>query len=472
MSHSEHSEHYDAIVVGAGQAGVPLSAALAQAGRRTAVIERDQVGGTCVNRGCTPTKTMVASAEVAQHVRRAAEYGVHSAAPSVDMTEVLRRKQRVVEDSRQGNERRIRSAGAELIYGKASFVAPYTLEVCLRERDGASGEMRTRRLTADRIFLNTGTRPALPPLPGLDQVPVLDSTGIMDLKIVPEHLLVLGGGYVGLEFGQMFRRFGSQVTIVQRGPRLLDREDPDVADEVAKILRKDGIDVLLNAQGRSVSRAGQQIELAVQTEDGNRQLTGSHLLAATGRAPNTGDLNLGATGLEADRHGFIPVNQQLETKVPGIYALGDIKGGPAFTHTSYDDFRIVRANLLGGGARSVDDRPVPYTVFIDPQLGRVGLSEEQAQAEGRDYRVAKIPMGWVARAIETGQTEGFMKALIDPKTEQILGCAVLATQGGELMAMLEIAMLASLPYTALRDAVFAHPTLAESLNTLFTNLQE
>jgi pyruvate/2-oxoglutarate dehydrogenase complex dihydrolipoamide dehydrogenase (E3) component len=469
-------KHYDAIIVGAGQAGVPLSTALANAGWSVSIIERNEVGGTCVNWGCTPTKTMVASAEVAHLAKRGPEFGVHTGPVQVNLAEVLQRKRKVVADSRHGNERRINSAqGLDMICGEASFTGPHSLEVRLLPGAAApagaadDGE-RILHLSADRILLNTGARPSAPPLPGLDQVPSLNSTTIMELEDVPEHLLVLGGGYVGLEFGQMFRRFGSQVTIVQRGPRLLGREDADVADEVTRIVREDGIEVLLDAQAQSAGRKDGQIQLSVALPSGGRQISGSHLLVATGRTPNTERLNLGAAGVQVDERGFVRVNERLETNVPGIYALGDVKGGPAFTHISYDDFRILRANLLQDKRASIAGRFVPYTVFIDPQLGRIGLSEDESRAQGLDFRVAKIPMSYIARALETGQARGFMKAVVDAKSQQILGAAVLGMEGGEIMAMLEIAMMGHLPYTALRDGVFAHPTLAESLNTLFSSL--
>jgi pyruvate/2-oxoglutarate dehydrogenase complex dihydrolipoamide dehydrogenase (E3) component len=284
---------------------------------------------------------------------------------------------------------------------------------------------------------------------------------------LPEHLLVLGGGYIGLEFGQMFRRFGSQVTIVQRAAQLLGREDQDVADEVTKIMREDGLEVLLNTEATSVARSNDgKLALTVRTPEGERVLTGSHLLAAAGRTPNTEALNLAAAGVATDKHGFIKTDERLETNVEGIYALGDVKGGPQFTHISYDDYRIIRTNLLQGGETSTKDRLVPYTVYIDPQLGRVGLSESEARAQGRNIRVAKMPMSYVARALEMDESRGFMKAVIDAETQQILGCAILGVEGGELMSMIQIAMLGQTPYPVLKDAIFAHPTLAESLNNL------
>ncbi|MHB8626731.1 MAG: mercuric reductase [Aggregatilineales bacterium] len=459
------TERYDAIVIGAGQAGGPLSTALAKAGHKTAIIEREHVGGTCINEGCTPTKTMVASARVAYLARRGADYGVHTGPVTIDMVKVRQRKRDIVDSFRSGSQSHIeKTKGVDLIMGEARFTGAKTVEVHLN--DGS-----TRQLTADLIFINTGARPASPT--GLENIPTLNSTTIMELDTVPEHLLVIGGGYVGLEFGQMFRRFGSQVTVIQRGTRLLAREDADVADEVAKIMREDGIDVLLDTTPvRAEQAVSGQIRLSVKDKNGERTLTGSHVLVAAGRTPNTDRLNLAAAGIQTDKGGFIPANERLETSVPGIYALGDVKGGPAFTHISYDDFRIIRTNLIEKGNTTIKDRLVPYTVFIDPQLGRVGLGEEEARAKGLNIKVAKMPMNYVARALEIDETRGFMKAVVDADTRQILGCAVLGIEGGEMMAMFEIAMMGNVPYTRLRDAIFAHPTLSESLNNLFTSLDE
>jgi len=459
-------ERYDAIIIGTGQAGKPLSVALAEAGWKTAVIERRHVGGTCINVGCTPTKTMVASARVAYLARRGADYGVHTNSVRVNVAEVRQRKQAIVDSFRNGSQRHLQNTkNLELIFGDASFSGPKSLTVRL-----PSGE--TRHLTADKIFINTGGRPESPPLPGLDSVPVLDSTSIMELDVLPNHLLVLGGGYIGLEFGQMFRRFGSPVTVVQRGKQLLAREDADVAEEVAKILREDGIEVLLETQAVRVAKdGGGTIRLTVSGPAGERTLSGSHLLVAAGRAPNTEALSLTAAGITTDKRGNIPVNERLETNVPGIYALGDVKGGPAFTHISYDDFRIIKTNLLDGGNATTNGRLVPYTVYIDPQLGRVGMTEAEARAQGRRIRIAKMPMSYVARALEMDEPRGFMKAVVDAETGEILGCAVLGVEGGELMSMLSIAMMGKVPYATLRDAIFAHPTLTESLNNLFSEIE-
>jgi pyruvate/2-oxoglutarate dehydrogenase complex dihydrolipoamide dehydrogenase (E3) component len=462
------TQRYDAIVVGSGQGGNPLAKALAAAGRKVAVIEREHVGGTCINVGCTPTKTMVASARVAYLARRAADFGVRTGSVSVDQATVRERKRNIVNRWRSGSERGLSKApGLDLLMGEASFSGPKTLEVQLN-----SGEHRT--LTADLVFVNSGARPARPQIPGLDRVPSLDSTSVMELGEVPDHLMVIGGGYIGLEFGQMFRRFGSRVTIIQRGTQLLVQEDPDVSQAVLDVLVEDGVEVVLQRGVRSVAPApGGEIAVAVGDGDGPapRVITGSHLLVAAGRVPNTERLNLDAAGVETDQKGYIRVNDRLETSAPGVFALGDVKPGPAFTHISYDDFRIIETNLIKGGHATTKDRLVPYAVFIDPELGRVGLSEGEARRQGRKIRVAKMPMSHVARATEADEKRGLMKVVTDASTDQILGCAILGISGGELMSMVEIAMMGHLPYTALQNAIFAHPTLAESLNNLFDYIE-
>jgi len=428
---------------------------------RTALVERAHVGGTCVNEGCTPTKTMVASARVAYLARRGADYGVRTSEISIDLKRVRERKRAIVDSFRNGSQGRIENAkNLELIFGEARFTAPGSLDV--KKSDGAQVA-----LTSGKIFINAGCRPAVPKLEGLGGVPFLNSTSIMELDQVPEHLVVLGGGYIGLEFGQMFRRFGSRVTIVQSGPQLLGREDTDVAEAVLEILREDGIEVLLNAKATRASGSLGSVKLSAESKGGTAEINGSHLLVATGRVPNTDSLNVQAAGIAADAKGFIRTNDKLETNVEGVYGLGDIKGGPAFTHISYDDFRVIRTNVIEKGSTTIAGRIVSYTVFIDPQLGRAGMSEAEARAAGHEVRVAKMPMNYVARALEIDESRGFMKAVVDAKNDRILGAAVLGIEGGEIMSQLQIAMMGKLPYTALRDGVFAHPTLAESLNNLF-----
>jgi pyruvate/2-oxoglutarate dehydrogenase complex dihydrolipoamide dehydrogenase (E3) component len=450
-------EDFDAIIIGSGQGGNPLAEALIAAGKKTAMIERQDVGGTCINRGCTPTKTMVASARVAYLAHRGADYGVHTGPVTVDMGKVRERKRAIVSSFRQSREKRLEKVKADLIRGEASFTSPRQLRVVLN----GGGE---RLLRADQIFIDTGTHSAKPAIAGLDTVPYLDNDSIMELDQVPEHLLVLGGGYIGVEFGQMYRRFGSKVTIIQAGPQLLREEDEDVAAEVLKILREDGIEILLNARAQEVKPG---IALKVDVEGKAQTVEGSHLLLATGRVPNTGALKPSAGGVETDERGFIKVNDRLETSAPGVYAIGDAKGGPAFTHISYDDYRILKANLLDGGNRTTRDRMVPFTVFMDPQLGRVGMTETEAKKSGRKIRVARMPMAWVARALEVDETRGLMKAIVDAETEEILGATVLGLEGGELMSVLQMAMMGHLKWSVLHDAVLAHPTLAESINNLF-----
>ncbi len=463
----QRATHYDAIVIGSGQAGGPLAADLVDAGKKTALVERARLGGTCVNWGCTPTKTMVASARVAYLARRAKDFGVQTGRVEVDLLAVRKRKRDIVRAfGGETPDRAKKKANRTIVYGEARFVGAREIEV----RAKTGGELR--RLSADSIFINTGARPSRPELPGLADVEALDSTSIMELDRVPEHLIVLGGGYIGVEFAQMFRRFGSRVTLVQRANALLAREDPDVAEAVAAILREDGVDVLLGAEARRVERAKKR-EVQLHVSDGTRSRTivGSHLLVATGRTPNTERLDLATAGIEVDEKGFIVVDSRLRTTAAGVWALGDVKGGPAFTHISYDDYRIIRTNVIEGGRATTNGRLVPYTVYLDPELGRVGVTESEARARGSKIRVAKLGMDSVARALERDEPRGFIKVVVDAKTDRILGCAVLGIEGGEIMSMLQIAMMGKLPSSALREAIFAHPALAESLNNVFYNFQ-
>ncbi|HTV05338.1 MAG TPA: mercuric reductase [Acidobacteriaceae bacterium] len=452
------NEQLDAIILGSGQGGKPLAVALSDAGKKTAVIESKHVGGTCINEGCTPTKTMLASARVAYLARRGGDYGVKTGRVSVEMARVRERKRAVVGSFRTRSEKRLESAkNVELIRGQGRFTGPKTVAVNGRE------------LTAEWIFIDTGQRSSIPDVEGIRDVPILDNVSVMELGELPEHLVILGGGYVGLEFGQMFRRFGSRVTLIHRGEQLLEAEDADVAAEVKKILEEDGIEVLLQA---NTTRASGAVTLEVEAQSGMRVIKGSHLLAATGRVPNTDALHLEAAGIERDGRGFVRVNERLETNVEGVYALGDVNGGPAFTHISYDDYRIVKSNLLGGAKRTTRGRFVPYTLFIDPQLGRVGLTETEARRQGKKIRVAAMPMSYVARALETDETRGLMKIVVDAETEEILGAAVLGIEGGEIMSQIQIAMMGGLKYTALAEATLAHPTLAEALNNVFSHWRD
>ncbi|MDB4899481.1 MAG: mercuric reductase [Gemmatimonadetes bacterium] len=461
-------EQFDLIVIGAGQGGGPLAGAFARAGRRAALVERVHVGGTCVNEGCSPTKTMVASARVAHMARRAATYGVHTGELRVDLARVRERKQSIVDSFRTGSERQLAAAGVELIRATGRFTGPHVV--------AAAGPDVSRTLTAPIIVINAGQRPTIPALPGLDGVPYLTSTSIMELTAVPEHLVVLGGGYVGLEFGQMFRRFGSRVTIVHRSERLVDREDAEVADAVAEVLRGEGIGLVLGAAATRVSNATGQIVVAhrptrASADAPSSTIAGSHLLVAVGRTPNTDTLGADAAGIRVDERGYIIVNERLETTAPGVYAIGDVKGGPAFTHISYDDFRILRTNLLHGGSATTTGQLVPYTMFIDPELGRIGMTEREARSAGKRVLVARLPMSSVARAVERDETQGFIKAVVDADSGHILGAAVLGIDGGEVAAQLQIAMMGGLHYSVLRDGVFSHPTLSESLNNLFGSLE-
>ncbi len=459
------SSTYDAIIIGSGQSGKPLALALAEAGWKTALIERAYIGGTCINYGCTPTKTMVASARAAYLARRAGDYGVNAGEVSVDMNRVIARKQKIVESFRKGGRDRLeKTKNLDLIFGEASLKDRESIRV-------AFDDGKERELRAKKIIINTGGRPAVPPIPGLDTAPVCDSTSIMELSRLPEHLLVLGGGYIALEFGQMFRRFGAKVSMVERSAHLVSREDTDVSEAVEKILREDGIEIFLNSQATKIDTSSDgEMQMVIRERDRETTLTGSHLLAAVGRAPNTEELNLPAAGVETDEKGYIKTNDRLETNVLGIFAIGDVHGGPAFTHISYDDYRVLKENLLNGGNATIKGRLVPNTVFIDPQLATVGLSETEARKQGRNIRVAKLPMAHVARALEVSETRGFMKAIVDADTGQILGCTILGIEGGEVMSMLQIAIMGGIHYTKIKEAIFAHPTLAESLNNLFLTL--
>jgi len=459
------STSYDLIVIGAGQGGGPLAGTAADNGLNAALIEHKHVGGTCVNEGCTPTKTMIASARVAHLARRAGDYGVETGEVTVDLETVRRRKRDIVESFRAGSRNSIEGTdGLDLIEGAGRFVDANTVHVDLNG-DG------TRTLTADRIVINTGTRPTAPPIDGLDAVDYLTSTSIMELGAVPDHLLILGGGYIGLEFGQMFRRFGAEVTIIDMGPHVLGREDADVAEALQDLLREDGIRILNDTSMTAVEETDGTVTAHLDGPEASNQVEGTHLLVATGRRPNTDALDPAAAGVDLDERGFVQVTDRLETTADGVYALGDVTGGPAFTHVSYDDYRVLRDRWFDGATRTTDDRLLAYTLFTDPQLGRVGLTEAQAREAGRDIEVVQMPMSHVARALEVDEPRGLMKAVVDADTKQLLGAAILGIEGGEVMSVLQTAMMGEVPVTRLKTAPYAHPTLAESLNNLFAEIE-
>ncbi len=460
-------EDFDVIVIGAGQGGGPVASAFARAGRKTALIEREYAGGSCINWACTPTKTMIASGRAAYVARRAGDYGVHTGDIAVDMVKIRQRKRDIVEMFRQGSRNSIESTeGLEYIEGEARFAGEKTITVTLKS-DG------TRSLRAETFVLNVDERFRQLDLDVAGGVTLYNARTIMELGDIPNHLVVIGGGPVGLEFSQLFRRLGAEVTLVHRRGNLLSSEDPDVGQAIGQIFEEDGIRLELNAAPTAIARTDADTVITIEREDGTRHtIRGSHVLVAAGRVPNTDTLDVERTGLERDENGYLPTNNRLETEVPGIYAIGDIRPGPKFTHISYDDYRILKANLLDDGNRTIDNRQVPSTTYIDPQLGRIGLSETEARNLGIPYLVGSMPMTSVARALETDETRGFMKVLVHAETDRIVGATILGIEGGEIASMIQIAMMGDLPYTALRDGVFAHPTLAESLNNVFGTLEE
>ena len=456
-------EKFDAIIIGCGQAGNPLSKELASQGWKTALIEENMLGGSCVNYGCTPTKAMISSGRIAHLIDKSEDYGVYSGEPEIIMEEVIDRKDNIVDSFRKGIQQSINDReNLTLFRGHGSFSDNKTIVIDLNE----GGE---KEIVGEKIFINTGLKPMIPPIEGLKEIDFHTSTSIMEIDELPEKLIIIGGGYIGIEFGQMFNRFGTDVAILQAGEQLMNREDKDMAEEVQTILEEDGIDLYLNTMAKEVS---QEDEIRILAEiDGEKiEITGSDILVATGRVPNSDGLGLNNTDIEIDEQGYIQTDNSLETSVSGIYALGDIKGGPAFTHISYDDYRIVKDNLLKDRDSDIANRILPYTLYMDPQLGRVGLTEKEADEQGYSFKVAKMPMKRVARAIEVGKTRGMMKVIVDADTDKILGAAILGPEGGEIMSVIETAMIGELPYTALKDAVLSHPTFAESLNNLFSKL--
>lgn len=452
---------YDAIIIGSGQGGSPLAHKLADLSWKVALIEKDHLGGSCVNYGCTPTKTMVASARIAHYARRAAEFGVQVGAVTVDLAKVVARKNEMVLTWRSGLQKQVdKRDNLDLYRRHGRFTGPHSVEV------------NGQTLTSDKIFINTGTRPRILPIPGLDDVNYLTNRNIMDLKATPEKLLILGGSYLGLEFGQMFQRFGSQVTVVEFMDRIIPREDAEVSDSLRQALEEEGMQFHTSAKATQVEKSDDGLALTIEYKDGRTaRLAGSHLFIGVGRTPNSDDLGLDAAGIETDDTGFIKHNDRLETNVPGVWVIGDVKGGPAFTHVSYDDHLVIYNNLINGGDKSIDGRIIPYALFTDPELGRVGLTEAQARDAGYSLKIGQIPMEWVARAKERSETKGLMKVVIDAKTDQILGAAILGPEGGELVQVLMVAMRNNISWTRFEKDMYIHPTMVEGFFTLFENVE-
>jgi pyruvate/2-oxoglutarate dehydrogenase complex dihydrolipoamide dehydrogenase (E3) component len=456
-------EHFDVLILGSGGGGKLTAWHMGKSGRRTAVIERRWIGGSCPNIACLPSKNEIRSAEVAHIARHAAEFGAMTGPVKVDMATVRRRKREMVDAQVAAHLQNYKASGAELIMGSGRFVGPKTLEVSLN--DGGA-----RTLVGDKIFLNVGTHALIPGVPGLKAAKPLTHIEVLELDILPAHLIVIGGGYAGLELAQAYRRFGAEVTIIEAGPQLMSREDPDVSHEILRILSEEGIECFVSTEPLKASgQSGNAVSIAVRANSSERKIEGSHILVAAGRVPNTAGIGLDKAGVELDERGFVRVNERLETSAPDVWALGDCAGSPLFTHISEDDFRIVRDNLAGG-RRSTRDRFVPYCMFTDPPLAHVGLSERDAERQGVKTRVATLPMSAVLRAQATGEKQGLLKALVGESDDRILGFTMIGAAAGEVMAVVHTAMMADLPYTRLREADFAHPTFAEGLGFLFSNV--
>jgi len=449
-------ERFDILVIGSGEAGKHLTWAMAQAGHRTAVVERKYIGGSCPNIACLPSKNVIRSAKANWFARHGAEYGIQTGPVSTDMKGVLNRKRKMVEAGVQIHLDLFKASGAELIGGQARFVAPKTVEVRLNEGG-------RRMIAGDRIFLDLGSRSVIPDIPGLEVAKPMTHVEALDLDRLPGHVIVLGGGYVGLELAQALRRFGAAVTVIERGQQIAAAEDPDVAQALLENFTSEGIEVLLDTRVHEVGGlSGQKVRVVAENGHGPQNIEGTDLLIATGRTPNTQGIGLEAAGVELDARGYINVNDRLETSAAGVWAMGDCAGSPQFTHVAFDDFRVVRDNL-NGGSRNTRDRLIPFCMFTDPELARVGLNESEAKRRGIAYRLAKMPMAAVLRAVALGETGGFLKMLIDAQSDRILGFTALGVEGSEMMAAVQTAMIGGLPYTALRDAIFTHPTTAEGL---------
>jgi pyruvate/2-oxoglutarate dehydrogenase complex dihydrolipoamide dehydrogenase (E3) component len=463
---------YDAILIGSGQAANPLAEKLAAAGWKTALIEKKFIAGTCINVGCTPTKTLIASGRVAWLTKRSAGYGVHTNGHSIDIEAVIKRKNAHVLSARESSTKRLlETENLDVVFGNAVFTGPK--EVTVTKENGSIATM-----TAEKIFINTGTRPVIPPIAGLSEVHYYTSDTILDLLAIPSHLAIIGGSYIALEFGQLYRRLGSEVTIIEGNEQFLSKEDEDIAAEIKKILEEDGIRILTGAKIKRVGAHGANADIELETAGAapapaaTETITASHLLVATGRLPETAALNPGVAGIITDKHGFITVDGKLQTNIPGIYALGDVKGGPQFTHISYNDYLILYKNLIENADLSITGRETIYCLFTDPELGRVGLTEKMAREKGLNIKVVTLPAGRIARAWENDETRGMLKAIVNLDNKMILGAAMLCSNGGEMMSILQMAMMGNVTYDRIRDAVFAHPTFAESLNTLFAGVDQ
>ncbi|KTC90928.1 mercuric reductase [Fluoribacter dumoffii] len=461
---------FDVIVLGGGKGGKTLAMDLAKSGHRVAMVEDNQIGGTCINVACIPTKTLVQSAKIAHYCRSASAYGLEATLAPVDFKAIRARKDAVIQAMREANLKQFLDSGMDLMLGKGHFVGPKTIQVALTSpRDGQN----VLEITADKIFINTGALPFIPPIPGLDKIKYYTNDSLMNVDEVPEHLLIVGGGYIGLEFAQLFRRLGSQVTVIEADSKFLGREDRDIAEQVYDALTKEGIQFALDTKINTIQAEEGKI-LINGTQDGNpRPIRGTHLLIAVGRSANTAKLNLEKTGVEVDERGFIKVNDFLETTAEGIWALGDVKGGAQFTHLSLDDYRLVKQNLQNPHNKlSIHGRLIPYTVFLDPELARIGLTETQALGQGYDLKIAKIPAAVIPRAKTQGETTGLLKAIIDAKTDRILGVSIFCAEAGEILGVIQLAMELGMPYQKLRDVMFAHPTLVEGINLWFATIRE
>ncbi len=454
-------KNYDAIVIGAGQGGGPMAHKLADLGQKVAFIEEGELGGSCINYGCTPTKTMIASARVAHYARRGPEFGVHTSEIRIDMHEVVARKNAMVQSWRDGQQRNLdKRPNIDLHKGHGRFTAAHEIAV--------NGET----LASDRIFINTGTRPRIIPIPGLDQIQYYTNRNIMDLEVVPEHLIILGGNYIGLEFGQMFLRFGAKVTVIELNDHIVSREDDEVSESLEKILEEEGMQFQLGATTKSVAKTASGLSVTLEKKDGSSvTISGSHLFMGIGQVPNSDDLGLDKAGIETLQGGWIKSNAKLETNVPGVWVIGDVKGGPAFTHISYDDHLVIYDNIIGGKDRSIEGRIVPYALYTDPELGRVGLSEKEARAAGFKLKTNTIPMEYVARALERSETKGLMKVVVNAANDRILGAAILGPEGGDVVQTLMTLMLADQPYTLFEKRMFIHPTMTEGFFTLMDNVK-